>query len=294
MKQPFRTILITFGFYLMATPVLADQAPYPQDETALQKEYQALQWQETVQDYALPGSNSHIRLPAGFSLLIGSDAERYVFLNNGVEFPDTEVVLYDNASKAEIDFDYVEEGFVKDDDWSEIDADDFLAQMKEGQIASNEERVANGQEAFEVIGWLEPPTYDAATHTAHYVLELGNTQRHWVNAIAVKLGRAGYHQVTWVGDVSLFKSNGPNVLKTALNSHTYDDGHRYADFKDGDDVAAYGLAGLVAAVAGVKLGKGLIAATIAFLALAGKKLAIVIIPAAIGIGALVKRFFRRG
>jgi hypothetical protein len=50
---------------------------------------------------------------------------------------------------------------------------------------------------------------------------------------------------------------------------------------------------LVAAVAGVKLGKGLIAAAIAFLALAGKKLLILIVPAAIGLRAAFRRFFRR-
>ncbi|MBK8158430.1 MAG: DUF2167 domain-containing protein [Rhodospirillaceae bacterium] len=250
-----RSVLVAAGIALMAGTALADQAPYPKDQAALDKEYEAMQWQEVAQDYALPASHGRIHLPQGFSILLGGDAERFVYLNNGIEFPGTEAVLYDDNSKALIDFAYREEGYVKDDDWSDIDPVNFLAQMKEGQHASNPERVANGQDAFEVIGWIAEPTYDSTTHVAHYVVEMGNEQGHWANAVAVKLGRAGHHEVTWVGDLDTFKASGLRTLNLALDSHAYDEGHRYADFKEGDNVAAYGLAGLVAAVAGVKLSR---------------------------------------
>lgn len=285
--------LLAIGIGFMALPAQADQAPYPKDEAALTKEYEALPWQDTAQDYALPGSNSHIRLPQGFNVLLGADAQRLIFLDNGIEFPATEAVLYDEASHGQIDFEYFADGYVADGDWSDIDPADFLKQMKEGQHASNADRAANGQEAFEVIGWIEEPSYNPITHVARYVVEMGNEQHHWVNAVAVKLGRGGHHEVTWVGDLDLFKASGPATLGLALDSHSYDEGHRYADYQAGDHTAAYGIAGLVAAVAGVKLSKGLFAAAIAFLAVAGKKLAILIIPALIGIRVAVKRFFRR-
>ena len=293
MMRTVRSFLIATGFSLIAATALAEQAPYPKDEAALDQEYDALQWQDTVQDYPLPASHGRIHLPQGFSVLLGADAERLVFLNNGIEFPGTEAVLYDESTKALIDFTYLEEGYVKDDDWYDVDPEDFLAQMKEGQHASNAERVANGQDAFEVIGWIEEPIYNPKTHIAHYVVEMGNEQSHWVNAVAVKLGRAGHHEVTWVGGLDTFKASGPRTLDLALTSHDYDEGHRYADFKEGDNVAAYGLAGLVAAVAGVKLSKGLLAAAIGFLVLAGKKLFILVVPAFFGIRAAIKRFFRR-
>ena len=288
-----RSVLFAAGIALIAGTAFAEQAPYPKDQAALDKEYEALQWNEVAQDYALPASHGRIHLPEGFSMLLGADAERFVYLNNGIEFPGTEAVLYDDNSKALIDFAYREEGYVKDDDWSDIDPVDFLAQMKEGQHASNPERVANGQDAFEVIGWIAEPTYDPVTHVAHYVVEMGNEQGHWANAVAVKLGRAGHHEVTWVGGLDTFKASGLRTLNLALDSHAYDEGHRYADYKEGDNVAAYGLAGLVAAVAGVKLSKGLIAAAIGFLALAGKKLFILVVPAFFAVRAGVRRFFRR-
>jgi uncharacterized membrane-anchored protein len=286
--------LLAVVLVLSSPTASAEQAPIPRDQAALEAEYRALHWESMERDYDLPKSNSHLKLPQGFDILMGADAERLAFLDNGVEFPQTEAILYEPQTGAYIFVDYFDDGFVDDDDWSDIDPADFLQQMQEGQRSSNKERVANGQEAFEIVGWVEPPTYDTTSHVAHYVVEMGNERAHWVNAVAVKLGREGHHEVTWVGPLDIFKSDGPRVLKTALDSHSYDDGHRYADFKDGDKVAAYGIAGLVAAVAGVKLSKGLLAGLFAFLAIAGKKLAILVVPAAIGIGAAVKRFLRRG
>lgn len=280
---------------LTAGAVSADQAPYPQDEAALQKEYDAMDWQTGAPVYRLDGSHSEIALPGNFAILIGDAAQRYAYLSNGVEFPGTEAMVYDRTSDGdgEMAIEYVAEGFVKDNDWSDVDADDFLRQMIADQKESNKERVANGHRAFDVIGWIEKPTYDADAHVARYILELGTPEEHWVNAVAVKLARGGYHQFTWAGDVAEFRSGGNAALNTLLDKHSYDAGYRYVDYKDGDKVAAYGIAGLVAAVAGVKLGKGLLAGGLAFLAVAGKKLAILIVPLAAGLWAGVKRFFRR-
>ena len=40
------------------------------------------------------------------------DARQYMFLNNGVEYPDTEAVVYDPASYHQLIFSYFEEGYV--------------------------------------------------------------------------------------------------------------------------------------------------------------------------------------
>jgi uncharacterized membrane-anchored protein len=295
MKRAVLAAALAVSLCLAGAPALAEQAPYPKDEAALQKEYEAMNWQTGAPLYRFEDSHSEIALPGNFAILMGDEAQRYAYLSNGVEFPGTEALVYDRTSDGdgEMAIEYVAEGFVKDNDWSDIDADDFLRQMIADQKESNKERVATGNRAFEVIGWIEKPTYDAGTHIARYILELGTPEEHWVNAVAVKLGRGGYHQFTWVGDVAEFRGGGNAALNTLLDKHSYDAGHRYADFKDGDKVAAYGIAGLVAAVAGVKLGKGLLAGAFAFFAIAGKKLAILVIPLAAGLWAGVKRFFRR-
>lgn len=293
MKRANIVAALVVALCLPAISALADQAPYPQDDASLQKEYDALHWATGNGTYRLEHSHSALATPTDFHVLLGTDAQRYAFLGNGVEFPNTEAMIYDPKSEAEIAVEFVDEGFVKEDDWSEVDADDFLKQMQENQRSSNEERKANGKRPFDIIGWLEKPSYDPTTHVARYVLELGTTDDHWLNAVAIKLGRDGYHQFTWVGDLSQYQNGGPQALDMILAQHSYDDGHKYADFKEGDKMAAYGIAGLVAAVAGVKLGKGLLAGAIAFLAVAGKKLAILVVPLLAGVVAAVKRFFKR-
>lgn len=293
MKRAFLRAALAVVLCLGVGAARAEQAPYPKDEAARLKELNEMNWLSGPDGFQVEASHSTVRPPAGFSTLLGKEAQRYEYLINGVEFPQTEFVVYSPDDHVEVAIEFRPEGFVKDDDWSDIDPDDFLKQLIDGQRAANKVRVANGHEPFDVIGWIEKPTYNATTHVAHYVLELGDDQQHWPNAVAVKLGREGYHKFIWVGDIEQYKKNGAQVLASVLEGHSYDEGYRYADFTTGDKVAGYGIAGLVAAVAGVKLGKGLLAGGLAFLAVAGKKLAILVVPLAIGLWAGVKRFFRR-
>ncbi|WP_374384548.1 DUF2167 domain-containing protein [Dongia sp.] len=293
MKRAVWRAALTGMLCLAAGAAFADQAPYPKDEAALRNELREMNWLSGADSFQIEASHSTIRPPAGFTTLLGKDAERYEYLINGVEFPNTEFVVFNAADNVEVAVEFLREGFVKDNDWSDIDPDDFLKQLIEGQREANKERAAHGQAPFDVISWIEKPSYDATTHVAHYVLELGDDQQHWPNAVAVKLGREGYHKFIWVGDMEQYRKNGKQVLASVLDGHSYDAGYRYIDVKEGDKVAAYGIAGLVAAVAGVKLGKGLLAGALAILAVAGKKLAILIVPLAAGLWAGVKRFFRR-
>jgi uncharacterized membrane-anchored protein len=285
------------GFWLAvacvftAAPAAADQGPYPKTEAEVRAAYDALHWQNAPGSYKLPASHAVIQLPSGEAVLLGAEAERYSWLSSGTEFPGTEAVLSDSSGNAEVYYEWRDEGYVSDSDWEDVDGDELLAQYREGAKASNDERIANGFEPLEVVGWLEPPRYDKVSQTVTYALELKNKNGNWTNAVALRLGRAGYTEFTWVGPIDLFKSASgrPALLDKALATHSFEDGYRYQDFKEGDKVAAYGIAGLVATALGVKFGKGLIAALIAF-AIAGKK---IIIPAVIIAGAGLLKFGRR-
>ncbi len=281
---------------LCGAPAIADQGPYPQTDEEKRAAFNALHWLGEAKSYGLAESHAHIQLPEGKILLLGAEAERYSWLISGVEFPDTEAIMSSESSNVDVYYEWRDDGYVSDSDWSDVDADEMLDGFRESTEASNKERVANGFQAMEVVGWLQPPTYDAATHTVTYSLELKDTDSHWANVVALRLGRGGYEELTWVGAMDAMDSSGgrPALLNTALDIHAFDEGYRYADYKDGDKVAAFGIAGLVATALGVKFGAKGLAAIIAFL-VAGKK---VIIPAVlIGGGAIAKfwrRIFRRG
>ena len=273
-----------------AATASADQGPYPKTEEEKKAAFGALQWQGAGA-HNLPNSHSVIQLSSGQVVLLGADAQRYSWLISGIEFPATEAVLSRESGDSDVYYEWRDEGYVSDSDWSDVDGDELLKQYRDTTEASNEERVANGFKPMHVTGWLEPPHYDAATKTVTYALELADDGSSWANAVALRLGRAGYTELTWVGPIEQFTSASgrPELLNQALASHTFDDGYRYADFKEGDKVAAYGIAGLVATALGVKFSKGIIAAVIAFV-IAGKK---VIIPLVVVFGAAIMKFGRR-
>lgn len=273
-----------------AATASADQGPYPKTEEEKKAAFGALQWQGAGA-HNLPNSHAVIQLSSGQVVLLGADAQRYSWLISGIEFPATEAVLSRESGDSDVYYEWRDEGYVSDSDWSDVDGDELLKQYRDATEASNEERVANGFKPMHVTGWLEPPHYDAATKTVTYALELADDGSSWANAVALRLGRAGYTELTWVGPIEQFKnaSGRPELLDQALTSHAFEEGYRYADFKEGDKVAAYGIAGLVATALGVKFSKGIIAAVIAFV-IAGKK---VIIPLVVVAGVAIMKFGRR-
>ena len=56
------------------------------------------------------------------------------------------------------------EGYVKDDEAGELDAEQLLSVIRESTDAANEERVKHGFSTMRVEGWPEPPHYDKQLH----------------------------------------------------------------------------------------------------------------------------------
>lgn len=251
-----------------AMPSAADQGSYPQTEEELENAFDRLNWHGGPGSHTLPNSHAVIRLRSGQIILLGDDAQRYSWLVSGAESPNTEAVLsYDSASaKSDVYFDWRDEGYISDADWADVNADQLLADYRSGTEAGNDERIDNGLEPMHVVGWLEAPHYDKATNTVTYAMELKDKDGSWANAFALRLGRAGYTEFIWVGSVGLFQSAGgrPALLNQALASHSFEEGHRYADFKPGDKVASYGIAGLMAAAIGAKFAKGALGGLLKF------------------------------
>ena len=243
-----------------ALPAVAGQGSYPRSEEELQRAFDGLNWLAEPGSYTLANSHAVIRLRSGKVILLGSDAQRYSWLNSGTEFTDTEAVLsYDSASaRSAVYLEWRDEGYVSDADWADVNAAELLEDYRRGTEAGNRERADNGLDPMHVVGWLEKPHYDKATHTVTYAIELKDKDGSWANAFALRLGRAGYTEFTWVGSIALLQSAGgrPALLNEALAAHGFEEGARYADFKPGDAVAAYAIAGMVRIAIGSRFGKG--------------------------------------
>jgi len=255
---------------LAAVGVSADQGVYPATDEALRAAYDALQWHNKAGPYKLSQSHATVQLQAGLLLVLGADARRYSWLGNGVDYPATEAVLiYSSGSvNREVYYDWRAAGYVSDSDWEDVDSDSLLARFRDATEASNDDRVRRGQRPMHVVGWLAAPRYDQATRTVTYAIALKNDNGSWSNAVALRLGRAGYTEFSWAGPVEQFEEAGgqPDLLTQALATHSFDPGHRYEDFRDGDKIASHGVAGVVAAALGLE-SKAEIAADLAKIAI---------------------------
>lgn len=241
-------------------PARANQAPCPKSQEAYAAEVKKLHWKKGPGNYDLGGSHARISLPSGIEIVTGADAERMAFLLNGLELPETVAIAQSRTSDAIVYIDYYDEGFVTDEDWSDIDPDAMLRDISDATEAANAERRRSGMAPMHTVGWLVPPSYDPDKKVARWAIELEENGEHFANIQVIKLGRHGYHQTTWAGPVRGVDGT-PRFLQTMIDSHSCDEGYRYADYVEGDKLAGFGIGALVTATAiGSKPGKGLIAA----------------------------------
>jgi uncharacterized membrane-anchored protein len=187
---------------------------------------------------------------------------------------------------------YIKDGYIKDDDAKNWNADDLLQNIKEGTEEANKDRVTRGFPEIEVIGWVEKPAYDATTHrlvwsmlSKHKGEPDAGTKG--VNYNTYALGRDGYFSLNLLTNSARVNAD-KAFAHELLADLTYNSGKRYEDFNSATDhIAEYGIAALIGGVVAKKL--GLFALIGAFVL----KFAKIIAVGVAAFGAAVMRFFRR-
>jgi len=158
-----------------------------------------------------------------------------------------------------VDLDWIKDGYVKDNEAKDWKADALLASLKENTERDNEGRQARNLPALDVLGWAQPPAYDATTHRLVWSLLLKDrgapaTEPQTINYNTYALGREGYFSLDLITDSAHIAAD-RQVSGQLLASLNFGPGKRYQDFNASTDkVAAYGLAALVGVVAVKKLG----------------------------------------
>jgi uncharacterized membrane-anchored protein len=181
------------------------------------------------------------------------------------------------------------EGYVSDEDAGTIDYDAMLRELQAASRENNAERTKAGYPAIELIGWAAQPYYDRATHKLHWARELrfGDDTEHTLNYDVRVLGRRGVLVMKAVAPMHRVEAVQAR-MKDALALVEFSPGHRYEEFDSSvDQVAAYGIGGLVAGGLLAKAGffKLLLAGLIA-----GKKFVVIGVIAA---ASVVSRLWRR-
>lgn len=163
---------------------------------------------------------------------------------------------------------YQDSGHVSDADANEQDYDAVLADMRKGDAEENQQRKAAGFPELRLVGWAQPPAYDAANHALIWARELEEvgSPDHGLNYDVRLLGRTGVlslNMVSGMSSIAEVRAAAQDFGKAV----SFQPGAAYADFNSSTDHSAeYGLAGLVAGGAVVAVAKkvGLLAIVLKF------------------------------
>ncbi|EPF93005.1 membrane protein [Acinetobacter gyllenbergii] len=200
------------------------------------------------------------------------NADKFLELTGNLTTGTTNILVApDDSWWATFDFD--PSGYVKDDE--KIDADALLKQLKESDEPSNEERARLGYPKLYTVGWAVPPHYDNQTKRLEWALKIRDEENNEAINYTIRiLGRTGVTSATLVSDEEHLTQN-INAFKSSLKGFDYNFGEKYAEYREGDKVAEYGLAALIAGGAAVvATKKGFWAAIAAFFAAAWKFIAV--------------------
>jgi len=147
-------------------------------------------------------------------------------------------------------------GYVKDNDADDINYDELLEDMQKETETDNPERTAAGYVAMHLLGWGAKPYYDKQQHTLHWakLFRLGNDLDETLNYNVRILGRKGvlvFNAVAQPSQLAQVKASIPGLLANV----SFAKGQQYRDYSAGiDEVAAYGIGGLVAGKVLAKVG----------------------------------------
>ena len=240
----------------------------------------------------LPGGAGELTVPKGFRYLDSAQAAfvMHKLWHNppqeslGMLFPEDRGPVSDNNWAYLIQFDPM--GHVKDDDADDIKYDELLEEMQQDTEDENQKRTKQGYESVHLIGWGAPPFYDKNQHTLHWakLLRFGDGLEETLNYNVRILGRKGvlvFNAIAVPKQLPEIKASIPALLANV----SFVKGQQYNDFSAGiDEVAAYGIGGLVA---------GKVLAKVGFFAIILKfwKLGILALG---GAWAAIKRFFGFG
>jgi uncharacterized membrane-anchored protein len=198
------------------------------------------------------GTLAAIKVPEGYTFLDAAATKQ--FLEDTQNIPDGDelgIVLRERPDQNYwfAVFSYSDTGHIDDSERNSLDANGLMQSMREGNTRGNEERKARGFATLTLEGWHRPPFYDVTTNNLTWATRLSSEGEPVINHSVRLLSRTGLMNVALVDgvdtiDASTIEFNG------VLQGYSFNQGQRYAEFKPGDHVAAYGLTALIAGGAG--------------------------------------------
>ncbi|MCB1227610.1 MAG: DUF2167 domain-containing protein [Verrucomicrobiales bacterium] len=295
MKKPSWIVWTAAVCCMTVSSVDAQSLDTPSSAEVASAEEQARQFYEMVETFGWErsgvgqlGSEAEIDIPKGYRFSGSSGCQKLMQLyGNPTNESELGVIAPESLAWCVV-FEFEDIGYVKDSDKDDLDASAILKQLQEGQEQSNEYRKEHGMEPIYITGWAKEPAYNPQTHNLEWAIRLRDDRgEQTVNYLTRLLGRNGVMSVTLVVDPEALDASLPEY-QALLTGYRYQTGNAYAEYRQGDRVAKYTLAGLITAGAGFAAVKSGLFGKLGLLFAKMGKLAIVFV---VAIGAAIKKFF---
>src|SRR5688572_16716851 len=196
------------------------------------------------------GNDLELDLPANMLYLDRAEGKQLMESNGNIIGDSFLGLVAQEGSSWIVTITYWEDGYVKDDDAAELDADEILDGMREGNEQANEMRKERGFKPLSLDGWTEEPRYEREAHHLVWGIKVSDPDGASINFYTRVLGRRGYVALNLIDDPAKIEASKKEAL-AVLKATTFKAGARYADFNpETDKIAEYGLAALVAGGAG--------------------------------------------
>ena len=237
-----RAVAVALCLTFACAPLAAQEAVEPkaaesQPESPLAK----LDWVVGPTDVEV-GKHATLNIPQGYLYLHPRETSKFQEIVQNPSNGRESLIAPDDLRWFGL-FEFEDIGYVKDDE--EIDADAVLDSVRDGTEQANEERKNRGWAPLRITGWHFKPRYDTETKRLEWAIAAESEGEQVVNVNTRLLGRKGVTSATLVA--------GPDTLdasfsefKNVLLGFQYVEGERYADVREGDHMAQYGLAALIA------------------------------------------------
>ena len=251
-------ILCNFIFLVFAFKALAIDLKIPKTDEEWNKAMDSLNWKEGPSLVNYNEANSKINISSNFSILEKEDAHQILYWLNGTNFDYIDVYAI-NKDNEQYMFFYTDSGYVKTDDWTDVDPDQFIKEIRENYKTSNDTRKKNGQPTILNVSWKKKPYLDGVYNSVYYALNVDwSDNKSSAEGTAIILGKEGYTTASYVAGDNGYQEQ---MLLNLSKIHKFNATKEYKDWKSGDKVAAVGIGALLATTLGVKaLKPGIIAA----------------------------------
>jgi len=237
-----------------------------------------LSWIQGPTNVSLAG-RAALKIPKGFRFLEAKGAQEFLKKTGNRPSGQETGLLMHTQDEWWVILEFEEIGYVKDDEKKELDADKLIASYRQGSESMNEARQERGTPPIRIVGWHVAPNYNDITKNLEWSVEAESGGEKFVNYNVRLLGRKGVTKVTLIEDRTHVDATLP-LFREILRSHQYSGGESYAEYRQGDRIAQYGLGALVlggAAAAAAKF--GLFAPLILFIKKAWKVVAAAVVGA---------------